>query len=64
MDDACPVRRRQTLCYRRPCFRGLTPTQRAGLEALAQGLALEQLGHRVGDIALGIEIEDLEDAGM
>ncbi len=31
---------------------------------LPQGLALEELGHCVRDIALGGEVEDLEDVGM
>ena len=40
------------------------PGKGATGQSSAQRLALEQLGHRVGDIALAAEVEDLEDVRM
>ena len=64
VDDPRPVRRRQAVGDGCADLRRLAPAERTTLEPLAQGLALEQLGDRVGDAILGAEIVDGEDVRM
>ena len=64
VDDPRPVRSRKAVGNGRADLRRLAPSHRTTHEPLAQGLALEQLGDRVGDAILGAEIVDGEDIRM
>ena len=64
--DALAVSRAEPICNRSTDLLCSPPRQRTTRvsQALAEGLAFEEFGHRVGDIALGVEIEDFENVGM
>jgi hypothetical protein len=61
MHDALGVRGRQAVGDLDRELRRLPVRERSGLQALAQGLALEQLGDRVGGPVGFAEIEDRQD---
>ena len=64
MHDAAGVRGGESRRHLRGDLEGLARRQRPGDQALAQGLALEELHRGEGDFAVLAEIEDRQDVRM